>query len=537
MLPDLFISTTGSDADVVRYLNQMFYDAAVNKVADIQLRFSSYEQKVEVQAVGSAVTPFLNYQPCFGADWYEHLDSKIRSRARFDIADNVRPLDGRMRLIYKQEDGWEKEFSLDIRISIIPTNIGQTIVMRVQRGAEVLLPFDQLEMTEMARVLLSETLSLGQGMVVVCGPTGSGKTTLLFSLLLELLKEGKNIKTIEDPVEYTIDGIDQVSRSTYLSFADAIAAFMRQHPHVLLVGEVRDRASAEAATQAAKTGHLVFITTHADSAVEAFGRLRDLGMDNNALSDSVKLVIGQRLLHAFTSEEQVNFGEPSTLERFKLDQLKIYKEGEKFPLVGGSKMKGRVPLMEIIKIDHHIKKVLKNMRFNVDDLCEAASLQPQYESLIEGHVRLARLGRTTLKGFDSHPLYSYKTERLDQVLLRRGDITPLESYQVIDALANSLNQGIQKAIWEIAIDIGVVTLDQVFEAVGRLPSSTERLVFYIEGGHLTRAVTEQVIEAFNETNQTESIFEILKQKTELTDEIIYDKKILYYWSPNVSAVT
>lgn len=537
MLPDLFISTTGSDAQVVRYLNQIFYDAAVNKIADIQLRFSSYEQTIEVQAIGNSVTPFLDYEKCEGSDWYEHLDSKIRSRARFDIADNMRPLDGRIRLIYKQEEGWEREFSLDIRISIIPTNVGQTMVMRVQRGAEVLLPFDQLEMTPMARGLLKDTLALGQGMVVVCGPTGSGKTTLLFSLLLELMREGKNIKTIEDPVEYTIDGMDQVSRSTYLSFDDAITAFMRQHPHVILVGEVRDRASAEAAAQAARTGHLVFITTHADAGVEAFSRLRDVGMDNNRLSDSVKMVIGQRLLPAFTDDEEVELGSPSDLERFKLEQLRMYKQGESFPLMGDSKMKGRVPLMEIIQVDQHIKKVLKKSNFTVDELCEAASLQPQYESLIEGHVRLARLKRTILKGFDSHPFYRYSTERIDQVLVQRGFITPLESYQIIDALAQSLSQGVQKAIWEVAIDLGMVSLEQVFEAAGRLKSSIGRLGFYIENGHVTRAVADQAIATFNEVNQSESIFDILRKNTGLNDEIIYDKKVLYYWSTNVTAIT
>lgn len=537
-IPNLFISTSGRvDEEAVNFLNKMFFEAAVHKVADIQLRFFSYEHRIEVQSISDVVSPLLDYGDLEGIDWYELIDSKIRSKASLDVADNVRPLDGRMRLIYKKEDGWDQDISLDIRISILPTNIGQTIVLRIQRGAEVLLPFEQLEMTDAIRELLRDILSLGQGLVIVCGPTGSGKTTLLFSLLLELLKAGKNIKTIEDPVEYTVDGIDQVSRTMYLNFAQALSAFLRQHPHVILVGEIRDKESAEAAVQAARTGHLVFSTVHADSAADSFLRLRDLGVDSNTLSDSLKAVIGQRLLRAFSADEDVLMGPPTDMEKFKLEQLGLYHPGEQFPQVGNSPMKGRVPLMEVISIDQHIKKALANPRFMVEDICKAASMQPQYQSLIEGHVRLARQGRTVLKGFDAHPLYLYHTERIDQVLLKRGHITPEESYKMVDGFAQSLGKGIQKTLWEVAIDLGMVSLEQIFAAVGSLPSSAQRLQFYIENRLITKEVASECIKEFMSFNYSTSIFEIVKEQTGLSDEQIYDKKILYYWSPDVSAVS
>ena len=219
--------------------------------------------------------------------------SRIKILAGLNIAERRLPQDGAARLRIAKSD-------LDIRVAIMPTQHGESAVIRLLPRDRGLLAIDKLGLSADDRARLAHLIQLPHGMIVVTGPTGSGKTTTLATILSMLNEPTRKILTVEDPVEYEIAGIDQtqVKPSIGLTFAAALRAFVRQDPDVIMVGEVRDAETAHIAIHAALTGHLVLTTLHTDTSAAAVPRLLDLGVEAFLLKSTLRAVIAQRLVRA-----------------------------------------------------------------------------------------------------------------------------------------------------------------------------------------------------------------------------------------------
>jgi type IV pilus assembly protein PilB len=219
------------------------------------------------------------------------LLSRLKIMADLDIAEKRRPQDGRIRV--KQG-----ESTIDIRVSTLPTDFGEKMVLRILDKSRIELNLQKLGFEERNLKVFRRTIRLPYGMVLVTGPTGSGKTTTLYAALQEINRPELNITTIEDPIEYNLAGINQthVRPEIGLTFAAALRSILRQDPNVIMVGEIRDSETAEIAIRAALTGHLVFSTLHTNDAPSAITRLVDMGVEPFLVASSVKLILAQRLL-------------------------------------------------------------------------------------------------------------------------------------------------------------------------------------------------------------------------------------------------
>ena len=220
------------------------------------------------------------------------LVSRIKIMANLDVADRRRPQDGRAKLRVGSEE-------IGLRVSTIPTSFGEKAVLRIldKRSAEV--PLASLGLRPELLERLTAIAGSDSGMMMITGPTGSGKTTTLYSLLHHIKSEDINIVTVEDPIEYRLDGICQVqvNEKTGLTFASVLRSVLRQDPDVVLVGEVRDRETADIAFQAALTGHMVFSTLHTNDSVATISRLLDMGVERFKMAPALIGVAAQRLVH------------------------------------------------------------------------------------------------------------------------------------------------------------------------------------------------------------------------------------------------
>jgi general secretion pathway protein E len=244
--------------------------------------------------------------------------------AGINIAERRLPQDGRIRVTVRGKE-------IDFRVATTPTLHGESVVLRILDRQDVALDFDALGFDGTLKAMLHDAIGRPHGIVLVTGPTGSGKTTTLYAALKEINTPDKKILTVEDPVEYVLQGINQVPIRPQigLTFANALRSFLRQDPDVMMVGEIRDRETADIAIQAALTGHLLLSTLHTNTAAAAITRLLDMGIDDYLLTSTLHLIIGQRLVrklcvhcrHPYTptSDSRQKFGiadgEPPTWYR------------------------------------------------------------------------------------------------------------------------------------------------------------------------------------------------------------------------------
>lgn len=219
------------------------------------------------------------------------LISRYKIMARMDIGEKRLPQDGRIQMTYQDR-------SIDIRVSSLPTLYGETLVMRLLDSGKGLYSLDHLGFSKENLERLYQLLHEPYGLILVTGPTGSGKSSTLYAILQALNESGRSLVTVEDPIEYQIDGISQVAvhPKIGLTFARCLRSILRQDPDLIVVGEIRDRETAEMSVHAALTGHLVFSTLHTNTAVGAVSRLLDLGVDSYLVASALKGIVAQRLL-------------------------------------------------------------------------------------------------------------------------------------------------------------------------------------------------------------------------------------------------
>lgn len=274
------------ETPLMRFIDKLLLEAVTLRASDIH--FEPYESAYRVRFRIDGLLQEMTRPP---VNLSARLASRIKIMARLDIAEKRKPQDGRIRLRLAPEQ------TVDFRVNSLPTLWGEKIVMRVLDPMNTSLDLDTLGMETQQRELYTQALRRHQGLILVTGPTGSGKSHTLYCGLSSLNVPTKNIATVEDPVEITIDGINQlaINAKTGLSFASALRATLRQDPDIIMLGEIRDLESAETVLRAAQTGHLVLSTLHTLSAAASLNRLRDMGVPRYNLAGTISLVIAQRL--------------------------------------------------------------------------------------------------------------------------------------------------------------------------------------------------------------------------------------------------
>lgn len=304
-----------SDGSVVALVNRLITDAIDMKASDIHVE--PYEKQFRIRYRLDGV---LHEMQHLGREKIKPLISRLKIMADLDIAEKRRPQDGRIRVR-------QGERTIDIRVSTLPTDFGEKVVLRILDKTTLQLDLAKLGLEEEALRVFRRTIRLPYGMILVTGPTGSGKTTTLYAALSEINKPELNITTIEDPIEYNLEGINQthVRSDIGVTFAAALRSILRQDPNVIMVGEIRDTETAQIAVRAALTGHLVFSTLHTNDAPSAIVRLIDLGVEPFLVGSSLKLILAQRLvrkictgcreLHTPTHEQVEELGLPNGNEK------------------------------------------------------------------------------------------------------------------------------------------------------------------------------------------------------------------------------
>lgn len=274
------------ETPVVNLVSRVVQAALESRATDIHLEPGSENVRVRLRLDG-VLQPFEN----FPVDLHAGVVSRIKILAGMNIAERRLPQDGRMRLSIRGTE-------VDFRVSSIPSIHGETLVLRLLRQGVGSMELSSLGFAPEAATSLLAAAHDPHGLFIVTGPTGSGKTTTLYSIIEAINKPGIKIFTIEDPVEYRIEGVTQlqVDASINLDFSRALRSILRQDPDVILVGEIRDRETAQIAVQAALTGHLVLTTLHTNDSVGAVSRLKDMGVDPFLLTSTVRIILAQRLL-------------------------------------------------------------------------------------------------------------------------------------------------------------------------------------------------------------------------------------------------
>jgi type IV pilus assembly protein PilB len=338
---------------VVKMAGLIFNEALKLKASDIHIEPGEHNAIIRYRIDG------LLTQHMETSKWmYVPLTSRIKIMADLDIAEKRVPQDGRIRY----ENNGEH---YDFRVSTLPTHYGEKTVIRILKHDTTMLSLSKIGLGEKELHAINECIEKPQGMVFVTGPTGSGKSSTLFAALNAIRKKAINITTIEDPIEYKIEGLNQVqiNEKAGVTFASTLRSILRQDPDVILVGEIRDRETAEIAMQASQTGHLVFSTLHTNDAISAITRLKDLGIPGFLISSSLLAILAQRLVRLLCPECKIKAAiSPEIKERWRI-VLSDMPLPDSFQPVGcaachGLGYKGRVGIFEIVLVNDAIRDLI-----------------------------------------------------------------------------------------------------------------------------------------------------------------------------------
>ncbi|SFD68755.1 general secretion pathway protein E [Roseivivax sediminis] len=344
------------DAPVIQLVNQLLRRAVLAGASDLHVE--PYEGGLRARM---RVDGFLQTVLDRADVPTKRIVSRLKVMAALDIAETRLPQDGRIPLRLGGR-------LIDTRVSSLPGNYGERVVLRILDRSTGLVPLDALGLSEAQVALLERLSALPNGVILATGPTGSGKTTTLYSLLKLANREERNIVTVEDPVEYDLPGISQsqINADIGMTFAAGLRATLRQDPDVILVGEIRDGETASVATQAALTGHLVFSSLHANGSVGAVVRLRDLGIDNFMVAATLRGVIAQRLLRRLCAEcrrpHPVTPGEAQIFDRHGLAMPLTIHEAGGCAECGGTGYRGRVGIFEMLEVTDRLRTAIDEGR-------------------------------------------------------------------------------------------------------------------------------------------------------------------------------
>ncbi|WP_371229763.1 GspE/PulE family protein [Roseovarius sp. 2305UL8-3] len=375
------------DAPVIKLVNQLLRRAVSSGASDLHVE--PYEGGLRVRM---RIDGFLQSVMDRNDVPVRRVISRLKVMAGLDIAETRLPQDGRIPLRLGGR-------LIDTRVSSLPGNYGERIVLRILDRSTGLMPLKNLGLSDAQEALLERMSALPNGIILATGPTGSGKTTTLYSLLNLANQDERNIVTVEDPIEYDLQGISQsqINAEIGMTFAAGLRATLRQDPDVILVGEIRDSETASVAAQAALTGHLVFSSLHANGSVGAVVRLRDLGLDNFLIAATLRGVIAQRLLRRLCAVcSQPHAPTPAEAAHFQRHDLPL--PAEIHTAIGceacnGSGYAGRVGIFEMVEVGDSLREAID--RGATEAEMKALALE-EAETLFGQSLAEVRAGRTSL---------------------------------------------------------------------------------------------------------------------------------------------
>ena len=336
------------DSQVVRLVNHILSSSIANGASDIHMEAFEETAKIRIRIDGKlhelSPPPKAMYIP---------MISRLKVLAKMDIAERRIPQDGAIALIHDDK-------RVDLRVSTVPTVYGEKMVMRILAKGEIPTDLTQLGFSRTQADAFVDAAESPHGLLLVTGPTGSGKSTTLYSVLNLLKKPDVNIMTVEDPVEYKFEGLNQVHvRSNVgLTFASALRAFLRQDPDIIMVGEVRDQETAQICLRAALTGHMVLSTLHTNDALAAVNRLTDMGVEPFLLGSALRLVEAQRLVRRLCDCKEGYQLDQQTADRWNLNIEQDYYRPNGCETCRGTGYKGRVGLFEVVAITPTIRDMV-----------------------------------------------------------------------------------------------------------------------------------------------------------------------------------
>ena len=373
------------DAPIIRLLNAILAESLKENASDIHIEPYEKESLVRFRLDGvlsTVLKPSTQITPL--------LISRIKVMSKLDIAEKRLPQDGRMSVKLGGR-------SIDLRISTMPSSHGERVVMRLLDKDAGKLQVDDLGMPKDTSDQLDDLIRRPHGIILVTGPTGSGKTTTLYAALQKMDRQGRNIMTVEDPVEYDLPGISQtqINLRAGMTFARGLKAILRQDPDVILIGEIRDGETAEIPTQSSLTGHLVLSTLHTNTAAGAITRLQDLGVDSFLLASTVRGILSQRLLRrlCLSCRQPV---EPNEFNRelLNLDVGKTIYEAGGCPKCNSTGYAGRQALFELVTVDAALQKLIHE---NSGEIELEATIRQQVPSIRQAGLNLVCDGVTTIE--------------------------------------------------------------------------------------------------------------------------------------------
>ena len=381
------------DAPIIRLINALLTQASKENASDIHIE--PFENRLVVRfrvdgVLREVLAPKRALAPL--------IVSRVKVMSRLDIAEKRLPQDGRISLRVAGRP-------VDVRVSTIPSGHGERVVLRLLNKQEGRLDLEQLGMDAQSQELMDQLIHKPHGVLLVTGPTGSGKTTTLYAVISRLNDRSRNIMTVEDPIEYYLDGIGQtqVNARVDMTFARGLRAILRQDPDVVMVGEIRDLETTEIAVQASLTGHMVLSTLHTNTAVGAVTRLRDMGVEPFLLSSSLVGVLAQRLVRTLCVDCRRSFTATPT----QCDLLGVPREAPPtlYAPVGCSRCnslgyRGRTGIFELIPINENLRELIHDRAGEHELELEARRLSPSIRHdgrrrALDGVTSLEELLRVT----------------------------------------------------------------------------------------------------------------------------------------------
>ncbi len=391
---DLLEST--DDAPVIRLINAMLTEAVRSQASDVHIE--PFEKRLAVRYRVDGVMQKMLDPP---REIAPLIISRLKVMAKLDIAERRLPQDGRISLRVAGRP-------VDVRVSTLPSGHGERVVLRLLDKQAGRLDLEHLGMPEVAHASLTRSLSLSHGIILVTGPTGSGKTTTLYAALSRLNTSKYSILTVEDPIEYYLDGIGQtqVNNKVDLDFARGLRAILRQDPDIVMVGEIRDVETADIAVQASLTGHLVLSTLHTNTAVGAVTRLRDMGIEPFLLASSLVALVAQRLVRVLCEDCKRKItpthAELKTL-RATVSQATNVHTAHGCDRCNHTGYTGRTGIYEVVEVDEAMRTMIHDGQSEHDLENHARSKHPGIQDdgarlVLEGKTSLEEVLRVTREG-------------------------------------------------------------------------------------------------------------------------------------------
>ena len=384
--PEVQQEITDEDSAIVRLVNQIINNGVAQRASDIHFDPHETEYRIRYRVDG-----VLRTERSLPKHMQNMMTARVKIMGGLNITENRIPQDGRFKVNIEFK-------SVDIRLSTLPTVYGEKIVMRILDISNAATDISHLGFTENNEAIFRKMIEKPNGIVLITGPTGSGKSSTLYAALSNLNNEGVNIITVEDPVEYQLNGVNQiqVKEEVGLTFAAGLRSILRQDPDIIMIGEIRDLETAQISIRASLTGHLVLSTLHTNSAIESISRLQDMGIEPFLISSSLVGIMAQRLVRQIcrdcTTEIEPTIREKQIFANNGLDVKKIRK-GRGCAACGNTGYRGRLAIHELLPVDRGLKDLILNgaSGFEIGDYMQNAG----HNTLLQDGLLKVQAGVTT----------------------------------------------------------------------------------------------------------------------------------------------